>query len=127
MSDYKDSCQPPIPIGKQRYAYQCENVFLEPIHGAISIRGYKPFSGGKEPYPNREKDQIDHYDLKIEKFTGNSITIEFTKTFKDKRQEEYMTTVSFAQLVNLLFTGQAANVFIKAAPINKFENEGNNT
>ncbi len=120
MDSYVHECQPPIPIGRQRYAYQCENVILSPINGKINIHGHAPFSGGKEPYPNPEKDIVDHYELEIARFTGNSIEVTFTKFFKDKSEEVYSTNVSFSQLVNLLYTGNSANVWKRNAPVNNF-------
>lgn len=121
MSSYIDKCEKPIPIGKQKFAYQCENIVLEPLFGSINIRGYKPHQGGKEPYPNAEKELIEHYDLKIEKFTGNSMYVSFTKKFKNGTEEMYMTNVSFSDLVNTLFEGKPANVFKREAPIQQFE------
>jgi hypothetical protein len=123
---YNNECHPPIPIGVQRYAYQCENIVMEPIHGAISIHAFVPRNGGKEPYPNKEKDQIDHYELKIEKFTGNSISLLLSKRFKDKSEEVFLTNVSFADLVNRLFTGHPANHWINNAPVDRFEKEVRN-
>lgn len=119
--DYQEHCEKPIPIGNVRYAYQCENISMQPIHGAIDIRAYVPFNKGKEPYPNDEKDVIEHYDLKIERFTANSMTLSFIKKFKDGREKQYMTTVSFAGLVNTLFENNPANVWEREAPVKKFE------
>lgn len=124
MSDtYHEKCPQPIPIGKQRYAYQCENVVFEPIHGKISIRGFVPHNGGKEPYPNPEKSTIDHYELTIGRFTGNSIDVTFTKRFKDKSERIYTTNVSFAVLVNLLLEGGPANVWDREAPVFNYKPE----
>ena len=63
MSSYTEKCAPPIPIGVQRYAYQCENIVISPINGKMNMRGYVPRGGGKEPYPNAEKENIEHYEL----------------------------------------------------------------
>jgi hypothetical protein len=118
--DYQEKCQKPIPIGKQLFAYQCENVSMEPVSGSINIRGWKPFKSGKEPYPNDEKELIDYYDLRIGRFTGNSIEIFFTKNFKDKSQELYLTNVSFSELVNRLFAGHPVNIWKNEPPVNRF-------
>lgn len=121
MSDYKDKCEKPIPIGKQKFAYQCENIVLEPLFGTINIRGYKPHQGGKEPYPNAEKELIEHYDLKIEKFTGNSMYVTLTKKFKDGSEDLVLTNVSFSDLVNRIFEGHPVNFIKHDAPIQQFE------
>lgn len=118
--NYSDRCQKPIPIGVQRYAYQCENIALEPIHGAISIRGYIPFKGGKEPYPNDEKDVIEYYDLRIERFTSNAIEVSLLKRFKDGTEYLYLTNVSFSDLANRIFEGNPANHWFRPAPKKEF-------
>jgi hypothetical protein len=119
--DYTDKCEKPIPIGKQKFAYQCENIVLEPLFGTMNIRGYKPYQGGKEPYPNAEKELIEHYDLKIEKFTGNSMYVTLTKKFKDGSEQLVLTNVSFSDLVNRIFEGNPANFINHEAPINNFQ------
>jgi len=121
MSSFIENCPPPIPIGVQRYAYQCENFSMEPIHGAISIRAYPPGRGGKEPYPNPEGDKVEYYQLKIERNTSNAFSIVFEKIFKDGSKETYLTGCSFSQLVNTLFEGDGANIFKSEAPIKRFE------
>jgi hypothetical protein len=120
MSTYREHCNNPIPIGKQKFAYQCENISLVPVIDSINIRGWVPFKGGKEPYPNEERDKIDSYDLRIGRFTGNSMEIILTKTFKDRSREVYLTNVSFSDLVNRIFTGNPANIFQEEAPVNQF-------
>lgn len=121
MDSYTEKCAPPIPIGIQRYAYQCENIVISPINGKMNMRGYVPDGRGKEPYPNPEKGKVEHYELEIARFTGNAISITFTKTFKDKSEETYQTNVSFSQLVNLLFEGNPANIWVCGPPVNRFE------
>lgn len=118
--DYTDKCPKPIPIGLQKFAYQCEPITMEPIHGAISIRGYKPSPAGKEPYPNEEKDKVAYYDLKIERFTGNAITLSLIKSFIDGSEEIFLTTVSFSDLANRLFENNPANNWKHAAPVKQF-------
>lgn len=118
---YEEKCKKPIPIGIQRYAYQCENIVMEPIHGAINIRAFVPHGGGKEPYPNPEKETIDYYQLEISRFTGNSLEICFTKKFKDKSEEIFLTNVSFSSLINTLFENSPANHWTNEAPKNNFE------
>ncbi len=101
-----------IPIGKQEFAYQCENV-----NTVCSITGRVPTSGGVQPYPNGEKDQFDKYDLRIIKFTSNALTVELVKYYSHENQMQhrkkgelirsitYQATMSFAQLVNQIFNG----------------------
>jgi len=122
MNDYTEECTPPIPIGRQKFAYQCENIVIQPLHGSVNVRAFIP-KGGKEPYPNSEKDKVEYYELIIERFTGNSISVEFIKHFKDKSEEQYSTNMSFSSLVNLLFTGHPANVWTREAPVNHFPDE----
>ncbi len=119
--DYNEKCPKPIPIGRQKFAYQCENINIQPIHGAMDIRAYTPHNGGKEPYPNTENDIIEHYDLKIERFTGNAISLCLTKKFKDGSEEIFLTNVSFADLVNRLFESHPANNWKNDAPTKQFE------
>lgn len=124
--DYSEKCKQPIPIGIQRYAYQCENIVIEPIHGAMSMRAYVPHGKGKEPYPNPEADKIEYYQLEIRRFTGNAIELLLTKKFKDKSEEVYLTNVSFSDLVNRLFTNNPANVWTNESPFTHFERVGEN-
>lgn len=121
MSSYIDKCPKPIPIGKQKYAYQCENVIIEPFFGSVNIRGYIPHKSGNEPYPNQEKDIISCYDFKIDKFTDNSMEVSFKKKFKDGKEELYVTNMSFSDLVNTIFEGNPANIYKPEAPFNKFD------
>lgn len=118
--DYTEKCDKPIPIGTQRYAYQCENISIEPVRNAVSIEGYIPSNKGKEPYPNIEAELIEKYEIKIERHTGNSISVSFVKRYKDKTQTEYLTTISFSELVNRIFKGFPANVWRREAPFNPF-------
>ncbi len=111
MSSYVEKCPKPIPIGKQNFAYQCENVIFNPKHKGIEVFGCIPHNGGKEPYPNPEADKIEHYRLEMMKFTSNSIELTLTKRFKDGSEEVYTTNTSFSILANLLFEGGPANVF----------------
>lgn len=119
--DYTENCERPIPIGNQRFAYQCENISIEPVRNAVSIEGYIPRNKGTEPYPNAEADLIDKYELKIERHTGNSMAISFIKKYKNKAEKEYLTQVSFSDLVNRLFEGHPANVWERTAPTIKFK------
>ena len=116
---YKDKCHAPIPIGKQKFAYQCENVSFEPVAGKINIRAWIPSGRGKEPYPNEEQDKVAYYNLEIGRFTANAIEIIFTKRFKDGAEETYLRNVSFAQLVNEIFLDHPANIWINEAPVNQ--------
>lgn len=120
MSTYTEELEPPIPIGRQKYAYQCENFVIEPLSGSANIIAWPPRGGGKEPYPNPEGDKIKTYHLKIERFTSNSMTIDLIKKFKDGSEIHYQTTVSFSDLANRLFTGSPANVFSHEPPPQKF-------
>lgn len=117
MIDYVEKCPKPIPIGKQEFAYQCEGVVLEPIHGSISIRGYVPYKGGSKPYPNPEKDTIEHYTLEIGRHTQNAIEVRFIKKFKDGSEDLFLTTLSYSDLVNLIFGDQPANIIHHNAPV----------
>lgn len=119
--DYNEKCPKPIPIGRQKFAYQCENIVLEPIHGAISIRAYKPHNSGKEPYPNEEKDIIEHYTLQIEKFTGNVMSLCLTKKFIDGSEEVFVTNISFSDLANRLFENNPASNFRNEPPIKQYQ------
>lgn len=121
MDSYQEKCPKPIPIGVQKFAYQCEDLTLEPLFGTINIRGYIPFKGGKEPYPNLEKDIIAHYDLKIGRFTSNALEITFVKRFKDAGEEIYSVTVSFSDLVNRIFGNNPANVWKREPPVIPFD------
>lgn len=121
MADYVDKCEKPIPIGKQKFAYQCENVVLEPSFGSIIIRGYKPFKNGAIPYPNDEKELIEHYDLKIERFTQNSMYVTLTKKFKDGSEKLILTNVSFSDLVNRILEGNPVNIIHHEPPTKQFE------
>lgn len=125
MESYVEKCPKPIPIGNQEYAYQCENVFFEPIHGKINIRGSVPHNGGKLPYPNPEAKAISHYELEIGRFTGNSIEITFRKHYKDKSEDIFTTNTSFSVLVNTLFTGGPANIYKHEAPLHHYPKEEN--
>lgn len=100
-----------IPIGKQEFAYQCEDVSTVCV-----ISADIPARGGNMPYPNEEKEMYNKYKLVIEKFTSNSITVTLEKYRHDivKQRIEngkaviadrYQTTMSFAQLVNQIFKG----------------------
>ena len=98
-----------IPIGKQEFAYQAEDVSTVCV-----ISGHMPSRGGSHPYPNEEKDKYSKYRLEIEKFTSNSITVTLKKYRSDtvnQRTEkgkaticdQYQTTMSFSELVNQIF------------------------
>jgi hypothetical protein len=119
--DYIEKCPRPIPIGKQKFAYQCENIVIEPLFGSANLRAFIPHNAGKEPYPNDEKDLVAHYDLKIEKHTANSIGVSLTKKYKDGSELVYDTTMSFADFANQLFTNFPVNLFRNEAPPKPFQ------
>lgn len=100
-----------IPIGKQEFAYQCEDVSTVCV-----LSANMPSNNGSLPYPNDEKDKYSKYRLIIEKFTSNSITVTLEKyrsdTVKQRTEkgkaiiaDRYTTTMSFSQLVNQIFKG----------------------
>ncbi len=109
-----------IPIGIQEFAYQCENIIIEPSFGKCLIMGFIPHNGGKQPYPNDEADSINNYELEISKFTGNSIQLTITKNFKDGRKQVYTTNTSFSILVNCLFKGGPSSMYEHEAPMKSF-------
>lgn len=110
----------PIPVGRQDFAYQCENISIEPSFGEMLMRGYVPFKGGKEPYDNLEKDSIEHYELNLKRFTGNSLSVSLLKKFKDGSEVEYDTTMSFSFLVNRIFDGLPVTMYEKSPPRKDF-------
>lgn len=118
---YIEECPKPIPIGKQKFAYQCEDIVIEPLFGSANIRAYPPGNRGKEPYPNPEANLIQHYEIKIERFTGNSISLTLTKKFKDGATEVYHTNTSFSLLANSLFEGSPVNFFKEDPPMSNFK------
>ena len=121
MDSYVKVCHRPITIGIQKFVYQCEPIVFSAAHGETIIRGFIPSNKGKELYPSQEADRIKHYELKIRSFTGDVIELHFTKVFKDKSQEEYLTTVSFSDMVNRLFAGNPANIWKHNAPEKSFQ------
>lgn len=120
MDSYTDKCPRPIPCGIKKFAYQCENIIIEPSHGNASIRAYIPAETGKEPYPNEEKKEIRHYELKIEKFTQNSISVCFEKVYKTGQKKTYHTTLSFSDLVNIIFENNPANIYNQEPPASTY-------
>ncbi|PLW90002.1 hypothetical protein [Mucilaginibacter sp.] len=98
-----------IPIGRQEFAYQCENVGTPCI-----ITGSIPHNNGSQPYPNEEKElirQYGSYEIRIERFTGNSLTVSLFKNMKDGSVKCYQTSMSFAQLANQIFAGVEVNEY----------------
>jgi hypothetical protein len=100
-----------IPVGPKKFAYQQEGISIEQ---SFSIKGFIPSHGGREPYLNDEKDVVQSYELKIEKFTNNSFTVTLYKTRKDTVEQRkqngfavirdgYQTTFDFAGFVNAIF------------------------
>ncbi len=91
-----------IPVGRQEYAYQCENVGL-----IMKITGhFSNHSHGKEPIPNDEKELLqewNQYELEINRHTGNAINVNFRKFYKDGKVELYTFGTSFSHLVNQIF------------------------
>lgn len=120
-NSYKESCSPPIPIGYQEFAYQCESVIFDFLqtNSSLFVKAWEPDRGGKFPYPNEEKDLIQEYELELRRQYA-SIEVVFKKKYKDGRIGFYITNISFSQFVNRLFTGHSANVWIRKAPKQKF-------
>lgn len=117
--DYQKRQERPIPIGKQDFAYQCEDVFFDYLKDAVFIKGYKPSGRGKQPYPNEEIDLVEEYELKISQFTSNGIEVVFKKKYRDGRTGMYLNTISFSDLVNRLFEGHPSNSWTVDAPLRK--------
>lgn len=111
---YKKDHPKPIPIGKQEYGYQCEDVFFDftKMHGKVIIDGYAPSRGGKYPYPNEEKEEVEKYELEL-RHRYNGIEICLQKVYRDGRIGIYITTVSFADFANRLFEGHPASSWIR--------------
>lgn len=90
-----------IPVGPKKFAYQCEGIHMDTCFRMV---GNMPWNGGKEPYVNAEKDTVSGYELRIEKFTGNSFTVTLYKNKKvGKGRIGYQTTFDFASFVNQIF------------------------
>jgi hypothetical protein len=90
-----------IPVGKQTYAYQCEDISL-----VLKLTGSIPHRSGSEPYANEEKDKLrdwHQYELEIYRHTSNAMTVQLRKFYKDGKIELYQTTMSFADLANQIF------------------------
>jgi len=110
---YIEKCPKLIPIGKQKFAYQCENMnFGTQGERKFFITAFTPKGGGAEPYPNPEANEILTYELSIERFTQNSIQVEFTAKYRDGSTKVYSTNTSFSLLVNSIFEGGSANLFV---------------
>ena len=120
MENYQEKCGKPIPIGKQEFAYQCENVALDPVAGAIVITGWIPSKRGAKPYPNEEQADIEHYQVKLSRFTQNAIEVQFCKRMKDGSEVLYLTTLSFSDVVNRLFEDHPAVVYDRVASVSAF-------
>lgn len=119
---YKKKHPKPIPIGKQEYAYQCEDLYFDfsKMHGSILIDGYAPGRHGKFPYPNEERKEVDKYELEL-RHQYNGIDVTLQKKYKDGRIGFYTTFLSFSDLVNRIFEGYPANSWIREAPEKMFK------
>jgi hypothetical protein len=97
-----------IPIGVQKYAYQCigMNDFIAKIEADINS-----LNRGGLPYPNTEMNEILRYELEIKRFTSNAIEIYFQKVYKDGSKIGYLLTTSFEEFVNQIFNNKEVNVF----------------
>lgn len=104
-----------IPVGRQDYAYQGENVSTR-----CSIMAHVPTKSGSLPYLNDEQDKYKDYELVIEKFTSNSILVTLKKHRIDTveqrklngkaiKVDSYQFTTTFAQLVNSIFSNIEVN------------------
>lgn len=100
-----------IPVGKQRFAYQCENISL-----VMNISGSIPSQIGSEPYDNDEKNVLrayGQYEFEIFRHTGNSMIVNLRKFYKDGKVELFTTTMSFSDLVNQVFNNCECNLIIE--------------
>lgn len=114
---YKENHPKPIPIGKQEFAYQCEDVFFDftKMHNKMLIDGYAPSRGGKEPYPNPESNEIEKYELEL-KHSYNGVEVTIKKQYRDGRVGFFTCFMSFSQLANRLFEGHPASSWVREAP-----------
>lgn len=100
-----------IPVGKQRFAYQCENASV-----VFKLEGSIPYRGGNEPYENSEKDQLrdyHQYDFEVFRHTANSIIVNFRKFYKNGKVELFTRTMSFSDFVNQVFCDLECNLIIE--------------
>ncbi len=108
-----------IPVGKQEFAYQGENVSTR-----CSIMANIPTRSGSLPYLNDEQDKYRQYELVIDKFTSNVICVTLKKyrhdTVKQRKEkgkavevDMYQFTTTFSQLVNAIFKDTEVNHFIE--------------
>lgn len=107
MNDIK-KLEQVIPIGKQEYAYQCENT-----SHIFRLEAFVPLGGGKEPYPNTEVKEVWKYDFELQRHTGNSFIVTLRKFRNDHQVELFTTTMSFSQFVNQVFRQTECNVFFE--------------
>ncbi len=119
---FKKKHPKPIPIGKQEYAYQMESVFFDftEMHEKMLIDASPPDRGGKEPYPNEEKQEIKKYEFEMRR-SYNGIEITLKKIYKDGRIGVVTTFVSFSQFVNRLFENHSASSWLHEAPKQMFK------
>ena len=113
-----------IPIGKQQFAYQCEDV-----SSVCVISGRMPSNNGVLPYPSKEKEEFDEYELRISRFTSNALMVELIKfpSHNNKRANRregkllqkitYQVTMSFSDLVNQIFKNVEVADYEEIVPI----------
>lgn len=100
-----------IPVGKQQFAYQCEN-----ISHVVTIEASVPWRGGNLPYDNDEKEllrEYKQYELSIFRHTGNSMIVDLRKFYKDGKVELFTTTMSFSDLVNQIFKNLECSLIVE--------------
>ena len=111
MSDNK-KFEKIIPVGRQRFAYQCENIGL-----VMKMVGNIPYRGsGSEPYPNEEKAllrEYGQYEFSVHKHTANSMIVELRKYYKDGKIELYWATMTFSDFVNQVFCKVECSVMVE--------------
>jgi len=113
-----------IPMGKQEFAYQCEDV-----SSICVISGRMPRNNGALPYPSKEKEDFDEYELRISKFTSNALMVELIKfpsqanrmanrrEGKLVRSKIYQANMSFSGLVNQIFKNVEVAEYQEEIPI----------
>jgi hypothetical protein len=100
-----------IPVGKQEFAYQNEDVSL-----MMKIVGSVPRRHGSQPYHNEEKEELrgyNEYEFELCRHTGNSMVVSFRKFFKDGTVILYTTVMSYSDFINQIFKNYRVSEIIE--------------